>query len=52
MKKLLTLIIAVVVVLVGGSAFYLKVLEHPDKKLTIAPQLSPTSLGLTAIGHF
>ncbi|HVT77678.1 MAG TPA: YceI family protein [Acidimicrobiales bacterium] len=48
MKKLITVVVAVAVILVGGSAFYLKVLEHPDKKLTIDSTASHSSTTVNA----
>lgn len=44
MKKLIAIPLAIAAVLVGGSAFYLKVLEHPDKKLTINDASSHTTV--------
>ncbi|HVV36377.1 MAG TPA: YceI family protein [Acidimicrobiales bacterium] len=48
MRRLIAVVLAVVVVLVGGSAFYLKVLEHPDKKLTIDSTASHSSTTIDA----
>jgi polyisoprenoid-binding protein YceI len=48
MKKLVTAAVALIVLVVGGSWFYMKVLEKPDAKLTLNSTTATTSASASA----